>query len=163
MNDARRQFIIDLVCKVKYIGPSRLTFMQIQKYVLEQNVTNFFVFPFHKFICPFLVRMSGTWEIFKLHFPSFFLSLQENIDIIINTATPWKFVILVPVEQIINWGPLHLTKCSIHSSLDDQTSISGQKCVRAFISECVTVFKCFWAKEGVGWTSPLSLWDAPFY
>lgn len=39
MNDARHQFIIDLVCKVKHIGLSALTFMQIQEYVLEQNVT----------------------------------------------------------------------------------------------------------------------------
>lgn len=39
MNNARHQFILDLVCKVKHIALSTLTFMQTQEYVLEQNVT----------------------------------------------------------------------------------------------------------------------------
>lgn len=171
MNDARHQFIIDLVCKVKiysiYRSFSTDLYADPRICTWTKCNSNFFVFPFHKFKCLIVVRMfkkSGTWEIFNSIFHlSFLLSLQENIDIIVNTATPWKFVILVPVEQVINWGPLHLTKCSIHSSPDDKTAISGQKCVRAFIPECVTVFKCFWAKEVVGWASSLSLWYAPLY
>lgn len=111
----------------------------------------------------YFCQKSGTWELFNSVFCLSFCPPQENIDIVINTATPWKFVILVAVEQVISWGPLHLTKCSIHSPPDDKPAISGQKCARAFIPECVTAFERFWAKEVAGWASSLSLWDAPPY